>query len=96
MVAKFPSAFINAIAEEGTKAEAVEHLQQTWDELQTLKTMLGEYGLYLKNGILVEYPSPAKSLRTQLQALRTACIAEGYSPEYLANGALTKRRAWRD
>jgi NTP pyrophosphatase (non-canonical NTP hydrolase) len=27
------AAFINAIAEEGTKAEAVEWLQKTWDEL---------------------------------------------------------------
>lgn len=26
------AAFINAIAEEGTKAEAVEWLQKTWDE----------------------------------------------------------------
>jgi len=28
-----PAAFINAIAEEGTKAEAVEWLQKTWNEL---------------------------------------------------------------
>jgi predicted metal-dependent hydrolase len=28
-----PAAFINAIAEEGTKAEAIEWLQKTWDEL---------------------------------------------------------------
>lgn len=28
-----PAAFINAIAEEGTKAEAIEWLQKTWNEL---------------------------------------------------------------
>jgi hypothetical protein len=26
-----PAAFINAIAEEGTKAEAIEYLQKTWN-----------------------------------------------------------------
>jgi hypothetical protein len=30
--AKHPAAFINVIAEDGTKAEAVEWLQRTWDE----------------------------------------------------------------
>lgn len=33
VMGKHRAAFINAIAEEGTKAEAVEFLQQTWDEL---------------------------------------------------------------
>lgn len=28
-----PAAFINAIAEEGTKAEAIHYLQETWNEL---------------------------------------------------------------
>lgn len=28
-----PAAFINAIADEGTKAEAIEWLQKTWNEL---------------------------------------------------------------
>lgn len=35
--AKHPAAFINNIADEGTKAEAIEWLQKTWDELQDLK-----------------------------------------------------------
>jgi hypothetical protein len=35
--AKHPAAFINVIAEEGTKAEAVEWLQRTWDELCDLR-----------------------------------------------------------
>jgi len=35
--ARYPAAFINAIADEGTKAEAVEWLQRTWDELQDLR-----------------------------------------------------------
>ena len=33
-----PSAFINAIAEEGTKAEAVEYLQKQWNETCALRT----------------------------------------------------------
>jgi prefoldin subunit 5 len=46
------AAFINAIAEEGTKDEAVEWLQKTWDELQaaekvmtTQATMIAELNL---------------------------------------------------
>jgi len=35
-----PAAFINAIAEEGTKAEAVEWLQKTWDECCALRAAL--------------------------------------------------------
>src|SRR5690348_10626363 len=31
--ARHPAAFINSIADEGTKAEAVEWLQRTWDDL---------------------------------------------------------------
>lgn len=31
-MAHHQAAFINAIAEEGTKAEAIEWLQKTWDE----------------------------------------------------------------
>ncbi len=59
MAAKFPAAFINVIAEEGTKADAIEHLQQTWDDLQTLKQ---------------------------------ACVAAGYSQEDLYHGVLNKYR----
>jgi hypothetical protein len=36
-MAKHPAAFINAIADEGTKAEAIEWLQKTWDELCDLR-----------------------------------------------------------
>jgi hypothetical protein len=32
-----PAAFINAIADEGTKAEAIRELQRTWNELQELR-----------------------------------------------------------
>ena len=32
-MAKHPAAFINVIAEDGTKAEAIEYLQETWDDL---------------------------------------------------------------
>lgn len=39
-MAKYPAAFINAIAEEGTKQEAVQYLQETWDELMTLQNSL--------------------------------------------------------
>lgn len=35
--ARHPAAFINAIADEGTKAEAVEWLQRTWDDLMDLR-----------------------------------------------------------
>ena len=37
-----PAAFINAIAEEGTKDEAVEWLQKTWNELCEAKVRIKE------------------------------------------------------
>ena len=39
-----PAAFINCIGEEGTKAEAMEWLQRTWDELVNLKLALVKLG----------------------------------------------------
>ena len=36
-MAKYPAAFINNIAEEGTKAEAIHFLQEQWDENVDLK-----------------------------------------------------------
>lgn len=36
------AAFINAIAEEGTKAEAVEYLQKQWNETCRLRAKLAE------------------------------------------------------
>lgn len=35
--ARHPAAFINMIAEEGTKAEAIEWLQRTWDDYTDAK-----------------------------------------------------------
>lgn len=35
-----PAAFINSIADEGSKAEAIKYLQETWDELQNLRAAL--------------------------------------------------------
>lgn len=40
MSAKHPAAFINVIAEDGTKAEAVEWLQKTWNELCDIKDIV--------------------------------------------------------
>ena len=37
-----PAAFINAIAEEGTKAEAVEYLQKQWNEVCALRSAARE------------------------------------------------------
>ena len=37
-----PAAFINAIAEEGTKAEAIEYLQKTWNELCALQSSVAQ------------------------------------------------------
>jgi hypothetical protein len=43
-----PAAFINAIAEEGTKAEAIEYLQKQWNETCALRAELTR--LYEKHG----------------------------------------------
>lgn len=39
-----PAAFINNIADEGTKDEAIMFLQETWDELINLKLSLLKLG----------------------------------------------------
>lgn len=39
-----PAAFINSIAEEGAKAEAIEFLSQTWSELVNLEIALIRLG----------------------------------------------------
>ena len=39
-MSKHPAAFINAIADEGTKEEAIEWLQKIWDELCDVKAEL--------------------------------------------------------
>lgn len=39
-----PAAFINVIAEEGNKDEAIDWLQSTWNELCTLRTALVKLG----------------------------------------------------
>jgi hypothetical protein len=39
-VARHPAAFINCIAEEGTKEEAVKYLQQTWDDYVDLRAVM--------------------------------------------------------
>lgn len=35
-----PAAFINAIAEDGTKAEAIRYLQETWNEVCALREII--------------------------------------------------------
>lgn len=37
-----PAAFINVIAEEGTKEEAVRYLQETWNELCEMRRKVGK------------------------------------------------------
>lgn len=37
---RHPAAFINALSEDGTKAEAIQWLQTTWDELQDALALL--------------------------------------------------------
>lgn len=67
MAAKFPAAFINAIAEEGSKADAIEHLQQTWDELQTLRAACVRDGYdlhYLDNGVLTKRRAWRDTMKT--------------------------------
>lgn len=39
-----PAAFINAIREEGDKAEAIHFLQETWNELVNLELALVKLG----------------------------------------------------
>lgn len=41
-MARYPAAFINAIAEEGTKDEAILYLQKTWDENVELRQLIQE------------------------------------------------------
>lgn len=62
MTREFPhhqAAFINAIADEGTKAEAIHFLQETWNELCELKKKHQE-------------EPELKNLRTENERLREA------------------------
>ena len=43
-----PAAFINAIAEEGSKAEAIEFLQKQWNETCALRAVLKDAQKRLK------------------------------------------------
>lgn len=43
-MAKHPAAFINIIADEGNKKEAVRYLQETWDELMNVQLALIKLG----------------------------------------------------
>lgn len=43
-MAKYPAAFINVIADDGTKAEAIEQLQILWDEHVNLRIALSRLG----------------------------------------------------
>lgn len=36
------AAFINALSEEGTKAETIKYLQETWNELRAVRKELRE------------------------------------------------------
>lgn len=47
-----PAAFINVIAESGDKAEAVKHLQETWNEVVALRGLLREVDDYFRDGWL--------------------------------------------
>ena len=42
MTKHHPAAFINAIHEEGSKAEAIEYLQKTWNELCEARAVISE------------------------------------------------------
>lgn len=48
MTNRHPAAHINVIAESGTKAEAVQYLQQTWNELCDAKALLDEAALQIE------------------------------------------------
>lgn len=48
MTKQYPAAFINVIHESGSKEEAVQHLQQTWNELCEAKELLGEAALQIE------------------------------------------------
>jgi hypothetical protein len=37
-----PAAFINTIAESGSKDEAIQHLQETWNEVVALRETLND------------------------------------------------------
>lgn len=49
MATHHPAAFINAIAEEGSKAEAVSFLQKTWNENCELEAKLRRYRSAMEN-----------------------------------------------
>jgi len=77
-----PAAFINVIAEIGTKGEAVEYLQKTWDEKCQLERELAaacegqEHLIAEKEGLQRRLAEAEKSL-DNLTAELNAAIAQG-------------------
>jgi hypothetical protein len=63
-----PAAFINAIAEEGTKAEAVEYLQEQWNEICALRKILETVRQYLDP----DCDPPCETNREIVRLLRAA------------------------
>lgn len=73
----YPAAFINAISEEGTKGEAVDWLQKTWNELQHLKAQRESRELALIRAALdrvVEYLEGSTFGEREIPTVRS-CVA---------------------
>jgi len=68
-----PAAFINVIAEEGTKAEAVKYLQETWNELCDLKSAVRKIQVYA--GSCAEGPTdPEFSQFLRIEAMARSAV----------------------
>ena len=62
-----PAAFINAIAEEGTKEEAIEWLQKTWNELCEVRE-----ALRVQEGVVLVPREPTPAMIAAAESIRSS------------------------
>lgn len=70
------AAFINAIWEEGTKDEAVEWLQKTWDENCDLRSLNAELAVALEQIYSECKDGPSEALRQVIAGIVITALAK--------------------
>lgn len=95
-----PAAFINAIREEGTKAEACDWLQKTWNELCALRSGNGgevrvkalEWVQNTKESVYGENSYTASPIR-DLRFVIAALSSDGWAYKGASYGSITEAKA---
>lgn len=88
MAKQYPAAFINAIAEEGTKDEAIEWLQKTWNECCELREQLKIYRDYAEKMGKILTPDEQTTTRRTLSDNDSFCPHCGHNRDRSSVGSV--------